>query len=42
MLTSKKSSEIVYYISLFVCHLSNHEILQYDNEQKFKSTLLIF
>ena len=31
-LTNKKTLEIAYYISLFVCHLGILETLQYNNE----------
>lgn len=41
-LESKKALEIVYYIELFVCHLGIPEILQYNNNQEFKSVLLVF
>ena len=41
-LESKKALEIAYYIGLFVCHLGIPEILQCDNNQEFKSALLVF
>ena len=41
-LKSKKTLEIAYYIRLFVRHLGMPEILQCDNGQEFKGTLLIF
>lgn len=41
-LTSKKASEIAYYINLFVRHLIIPEILQCENEQEFKGVLLVF
>lgn len=39
--TSKITSEIEYYISLYVCYFGAPEILQYDNSQEFKDALLI-
>lgn len=41
-LTSKRASEITYYISLFVRHLGIPGILQYDNGREFKGALLLF
>ncbi len=41
-LTSKKSSEIAYYISLYVRHFGAPEIFQCDNGREFKGALLIF
>ncbi len=41
-MTSKRASEITYYISLFVRHLEIPGILQCDNGRKFKGTLLLF
>ncbi len=41
-LTSKRASEITYYISLFVCHLEISCILQCDNGREFKGALLLF
>lgn len=41
-LTSKRASEITYYISLFVCHLGIPGILQCDNGREFKGALLLF
>ena len=41
-LKSKRSSEITYYISLFVRHLGIPGILQCDNGREFKGALLLF
>ncbi len=41
-LTSKKASEIAYYISLYVRHFGAPGIFQCDNGREFKGTLLIF
>ena len=41
-LTSKKASEIAYYISLYVPHFGDPEIFQYDNGREFRGALLIF
>ncbi len=41
-LTSKKTSEITFYINLFVWHLDVLDILQYDNGREFKGALLLF
>ena len=40
--TSKKASEITYYIGLFVRHLRIPGILQCDNRREFKEALLLF
>ena len=41
-LTSKKASEITFYINLFVQHLAIPGILQCDNGREFKGALLVF
>ncbi len=41
-LTSKKASEIIFYINFIVWHLSVPSILQCDNGKKFKGPLLLF
>ncbi len=41
-LTSKRASEITYYISLLVCHLRILGILKCDNRREFKRALLLF
>ena len=40
-LTSKRASEITYYISLFVRHLGIPGVSQYDNGREFKGALLL-
>ena len=41
-LTNKRTSEMTYYISLFVRHLKIPDILQCDNGREFKGALLVF
>ena len=41
-LTSKRASEITYYISLLICHLGIPGLLQCDNGREFKGALLLF
>lgn len=41
-LKSKRSSEITYYINLFVRHLAIPGILQCDNGREFKGAVLLF
>lgn len=41
-LKSKKTSQIAYYIRLFIRHLGMPKILQCDNSQEFKGALLVF
>lgn len=41
-LKSNKALEIAYYIGFFMCDWDMLEILQYNNSQRFKGTLLMF
>ena len=41
-LSSKKASEIAYYISLYIRHFMATGIFRCDNGREFKDALLIF